>query len=370
MARGKRDGLLIAGGGLTGSLAAVAMAKKRPDVPLLLVEEGETFGGGRTFLLFEDMIDEDDRWLVEPLVSGRWDGYYVAFPGHSRKLKAPCVSIRGADVDRLVRETLRPSQYRLETKAVAVRENELVLLGGDRIKADGAIDARGSAHISMLDLRWHKFFGREYSFSAPHRVDRPVLMDATVEQSDGYRFVRCTPFSDTRLLVEDCYHSDAPEFDEVAAGERLDAYVAARGWKGGEIEREEAAVLPLALGGDFSAFWRVGGARVAKLGLRGGFFHPATGSTVADAVSAAILLTEQTDFGGEALHDLIEAEAAALWRRRELQRGFNEAVFEARPEDRRALFDGFYRLDSAIIARFHAGRPGVLDRVRMGKLVK
>lgn len=370
MVRGKKDGLLIAGGGLAGSLAAVAMAKKRPEVPILLVEEGETFGGGKTTILFEEAIDEADRWLVDPLISASWDGYYVAFPGHSRRLKAECHAIRGADVDRLVRETLRPDQYRLGTKAVAVRDNELVLLGGERIKADGAIDARGAANLSMLELGWLRWFGRAYSFSAPHKVDRPVLVDATAGPEGGFRFVRCTPFSPTRLLIEDCDYSEEAEQDREAAGRRIDDYVALRRWSGGRIDSEAGGALPLALGGDFSAFWRVGGARVAKLGLRGGFFHPSSGQTLADAVRCAALLTEQRDLAGETLHDLFEAEAAALWRKRELQRGFNAALFETRPEDRRAFLDGFYRLDAALLGRFHAARPGVLDRVRMGKLVK
>jgi 2-polyprenyl-6-methoxyphenol hydroxylase-like FAD-dependent oxidoreductase len=42
MARGRRDGIVIAGGGLAGSLAALAMARHRPDVPLLIIEEAET----------------------------------------------------------------------------------------------------------------------------------------------------------------------------------------------------------------------------------------------------------------------------------------------------------------------------------------
>jgi lycopene beta-cyclase len=368
MARGRKDGVLIAGAGLSGSLAAIAMAKKRPDVPILLVEESESFGAERTSVVFESDIDEADRWLIEPLIAEAWEGFYVSFPGHSRKLKSRCFAIRGADVDRLVRETLRPEQYRTGTKAVAVRGDELVLLGGDRLKAEGAVDARGAANLSLLDLAWQKSFGREYAFSEPHRVDRPVLMDATVEQSDGFRFVRCTPFSDTRLLVEDCSVGEAPEIDAAASGARLDAYVAKRGWKGGEVEHEESSALPVALGGDFSAFWRVGGARVARLGLRGGFFHPTTGQTVADAVRTAILLTQQRSFDGEALHDAFEAEAAALWRKRELQRGFNAALFAA--DDRRSVYDQYYQLDPALIARFQSGRTGVLDRVRLGKLVK
>ncbi len=370
MAQGKRDGVLIAGGGLAGSLAAIAMVKMRPEVPILLVEEGDTFGGGRTSVFFESDIDEADRWLIEPIATHSWEGYYVSFPGNSRKIKAPCFAVRGADLDRLVRETLRPDQYRLGTKAVAVRDNELVLLGGERVKADGAIDARGAANLSMLELGWYKYFGREYSFSAPHRVDRPVLMDATVDQVGGYRFLRCTPFSETRMLVEDCYHSHAPELDGALSAERLDHYIAMRGWKDGTVERETSGILPLAVGGDFASFWRVGGARVARFGLRGGFFQPTTGSTLPDAVRNATILTEQREFAGESLHDLFEAEAHALWRRRELQRSFNATLLQARPEDRRAVFENVYRLDAPLIGRFHAGRTGVLDRVRLGKLVR
>ena len=52
----------------------------------------------------------------------------------------------------------------------------------------------------------------------------------------------------------------------------------------------------MAIGGDFGAFWRVGGARVAKIGLRGGFFHPTTGSSLPDAVRTGAVLAEQRSF--------------------------------------------------------------------------
>jgi lycopene beta-cyclase len=120
------------------------------------------------------------------------------------------------------------------------------------------------------------------------------------------------------------------------------------------------------LGGDFGAFWRVGGARVAKLGLRGGFFHPTTGSGLADAVHNAVLLSQQRDLGGAALHDLFESQAAQLWKRREFYRTFNTMLFRgAAPHERAAMFEQLYRLDPALIARFHAGRPTVLDRMRV-----
>ncbi|HEV2748060.1 MAG TPA: lycopene beta-cyclase CrtY [Allosphingosinicella sp.] len=366
MARGKRDGLLIAGGGLAGSLAALAMARTRPEVPILLVEEGESFGGDHIWSFFDSDVEQADRWLVEPLVSHQWQGYYVAFPGHSRKLKSGYASLRSTDLDRMVRETLRPDQYRLGTRIVAVRANELVLVGGEKIKADGAIDARGAANLSMLDLGWQKFVGREYAFAAPHGVDRPVIMDATVDQAEGFRFVYCLPFDATRMLVEDTYYSDKPELDIAGIGGRIDAYVAKRGWQPARVEREESGVLPVALGGDFGAFWRVGGARVAKLGLRGGFFHPTTGYTLPDAVRTAALLAQQRDLSGDALHDLFEAQAAALWKKRDFYRTLNTMLFRAAaPPERYRILERFYRLDSALIGRFYAGRTTMLDRMRI-----
>ena len=366
MVRGRKDGLLIAGGGLSGCLAALAMARTRPDVPILLIEEGESFGGNHTWSFFDADIAAEDRWLVEPLIAHHWQGYYVAFPEHSRKFKAGYNSVRSLDLDRLVRETLRPDQYRLGTKVAAVRDNEVLLLGGEKIRADGAIDARGAANLSMLDLGWQKFVGREYRFARPHGLDRPVIMDATVDQLGGYRFVYCLPFSETDMLVEDTYYTDGPELDAAALGERLDAYIARRGWGEAEVLRHEAGVLPVAIGGDFGAFWRVGGARVAKLGLRGGFFHPTTGYTFPDAVRTAMLLTRQRDMNGAALHDMFEREAANNWKRRDFYRTLNTLLFRAAdPPERYKVLERFYRLDPALISRFYAGQSTMFDRMRI-----
>ena len=366
MVKGKRDGLLIAGGGLSGCLAALAMAKARPEVPILLVEEGESFGGNHIWSFFDGDVDGEDRWIVDPLVGHHWEGDYVAFPEHSRKLKAGYNSIRSTDLDALVRERLRPDQYRLGTKIAAVRDNELLLLGGEKIRADGAIDARGAANLSMLDLGWQKFVGREYVFAEPHRVDRPVIMDATVEQSGGYRFVYCLPFSETRMLVEDTYYSDSAELDVAQVGQRLDAYVAKRRWKPAAVEREESGVLPVTMGGDFGAFWRVGGARVAKFGLRGGFFHPTTGYTLPDAVRTASMLVRQKSFDGAGLHDTFEREAASLWKKRDFYRTLNTMLFRAaEPHERYKVLERFYRLDPALIARFYAGQSTMLDKMKV-----
>ena len=161
--------------------------------------------------------------------------------------------------------------------------------------------------------------------------------------------------------------SERSQPDE-AADARLDHYLELRGWRTAEVEASCALARPLPIGGDFSGFWRIGGARVAKLGLRGGFFHPATGRTLADAARTALLLAEQKDFSGTALHDLFEEQAKQLWKKRELHRSVNAAIAAAAPEARRATAERLYRLDAGTLVRFLGDRLGLLDRHRVQAL--
>ncbi len=368
MARGRRDGILIAGGGLAGSLAALAMARHRPEVKLLIVEESERFGGDgfRTFTQGE--LDEDGAALAAALTSDRWPGFYVAFPGFSRKLKAEMAGFGADDVHQAMVRELKPESYRLGTRVVAVREDALVLDGGETIKAEGAIDARGATSMSTLELLYEARLARDYRFGAPHRVDRPVLVDASAGLGGGLHFFECVPLSEERLLVSDVSISERAQPDE-AAGARIDAYVKARGWLRPRARADRAASRPLPIGGDFAAFWRLGGARVAKLGLRGGFVHPVTGRTIGDAAAMALLLAGQRDFSGSALHDLFEDEAKEIWKQRELLRSVTAAFASARPEARSGLLERLYRLDPGTLQRLQADRLGLVDRWRVRKAI-
>ena len=369
MARGKRKGIVIAGGGLAGSLAALAMARFRPEVPILIVEEQERFGGDRFRTAFGKPLGEDGRALMLPVLDHLWPGYFVAFPGESRKIKA---AFGGFQADALHREmlaALKPDQYRLGTKVVAVREDALVLDGGETIKADGAIDARGASNLSMLDLLFEARVERLVRLKAPHGLDRPVLIDATDDQSAGFSFIRCFPLSENRLLLAKCLVSERSQPSE-AADARLDHYLRSRGWKKAAVESQSSAVRPLPISGDFDAFWRIGGARVAKLGLRGGFLHPATGASVVDAVRNALLLTAQTDFSGASLHDVFEQEGRRLWKKRQPMRDFNAAIRATAPPERRSLVQRLYASDPNLLAHFHSDQLDLVERIRFKRLTK
>lgn len=356
---------MIAGGGLAGCLAALALAERRPDVPLLLVEQGESFGGNHVWSFFDTDVAPDDRWLVEPLVARRWADHEVRFPARSRRIGLGYNSIRSEDLDRRVRALLRPDQFRLGRALVDVGPDHVVLAGGERIEAAAVLDARGAGVPEGLDLAWQKFVGRTFRFETPHDCPRPLIMDARVPQDFGYRFVYLLPFDATGLMVEDTYYCSSPALDVPLLRGRIDTYRRDAGWPPAVVEREETGVLPVVLGGDIASLWP-SGAPVARLGARGGFFHPTTGYSLPDAVANAVLLAGARDLSGPGLHDLFRRRAATLWRERRFFRLLNRMLFRAAPPRRRyRVLQHFYRLPEPVIARFYGARLTAFDKLRI-----
>lgn len=356
----------IAGGGLSGALIALALAEKRPDLDIRLVEGDAHFGGNHIWSFFGSDVADPHRWLVAPLIAHGWKGYDVAFPGHARTLPQSYYSVTSERLDQIVRARIPADRLMTEARILATSPTKVVLGNGDRIDARGVIDARGAGDLSLLQCGWQKFVGRGFELREPHGLVRPIVMDATVAQIDGYRFVYVLPFSDTEVFVEDTYYSDGPELDVGTITGRVLDYVGAKGWTVASETRSEAGVLPVTIAGDFHAYWQSGGNRVAKAGVRAGLFHPTTGYSFPDAVRLACKLADATDYSADALHKLAYAHARSAWRSRGFYRTLDAMLFRAAtPDERYKVLERFYRLPPPLIARFYAGKSSAGDMARV-----
>ena len=356
--------LIIVGGGLAGSLAALALAERRPDVPVLLVEAGDCFGGNHVWSYFDGDMAGDERALVEAMKPIRWPSHSVQFPGRNRTLGFGYNSVHSQNLDALVRERLAPAQWQLGSAVTELASNGITLNGGSRIAASGVIDARGpDGPMPGLELAWQKFVGVEYA--APgHGLIAPIIMDARVDQAEGYRFVYSLPFSPDRLMVEDTYYTNGAKLDEAVLAKRIADYVELQGWDGTPV-RQEVGILPILLGGDPDLFWPARDP-VARLGLKGGFFHPTTGYSLPQAAANAIALTQLPDLGGQAIAAWTRGHFLSHWQSGSFYRLLNRMLFQAAaPQERVRIFEHFYRLDEAIVARFYAGRSTLLDKLRI-----
>lgn len=356
----------IVGGGLAGGLIALALHAKRPELDVRIMDAAETLGGDHVWSFFGSDVAQADRWLVAPLVVHAWRGYDVAFPNLSRQIDATYYSLTSERLDAVVRAKLGERSLMLGRKVLAASATAVVLADGDRIEAKGVIDCRGPGDMAVLELGWQKFVGQELALSEPHGEAGPRVMDATVAQIDGYRFVYCLPFANDRMFVEDTYYSDTPDLDGAAIGLRIADYARGRGWQVADVVRGEAGVLPITLGGDFEAYWRSTGANVAKAGMRAGLFQPATGYSLPDAVRLAVHIAVQGDLSGAALARFTHGYAQKAWQRGAFYRMLNAMMFRAGdPAERWRIIERFYKLDPMLITRFYAGRSSLKDKARI-----
>lgn len=278
----------ILGSGCSGLSFCHYLLERGVDGPVLILDRRESFSDDRTWCF----------WDVEPtpfshLAIHRWNSWSVHAEGRSAVQttnRFPYLCITGADF------------YRHALQSVAARGNVTLRLGeeihGYHETADGVsiktsegtyrarrvLDARGllrgsrAMEAARSGSRWipQKFVGLRL------RASRPVfdsstctLMDFSVSQKRGVRFMYVLPFTPREALVENVYLAEldvSPEEhrEEISGylsethGLREDEYI---------VDAEERGYIPMT---DYR-FPRRHGECVQTIGMLGGETRPSTG---------------------------------------------------------------------------------------------
>ena len=358
-----RHDLIILGGGLAGGLAALAVKQARPGIDLVLVERG-AIGGNHLWSFFASDVDAAGAALVEPLIAQRWPGYEVRFPAHRRRLAQAYHTIESERLDAAIRALL-PAAAIVAGEVSAATPTLATLRDGRTIEAKAVLDARGFEAAPVgLNCGWQKFVGQMLDVPAGHGLTEPIVMDATVDQAEGYRFVYALPFSPTSLFVEDTYYGDEPTLDRDALSGRIADWAKAQGMTATSAGREESGVLPVVTGGDFGRFWPASDT-IARAGVRAGLFHPLTSYSLPDAVRFATWLAQKAPLDDRLGH-VTRGRAKTHWRSGWFDRLLARMLFKAAgPRDRYRILQRYYALPAPLIARFYAGRSTWADRARV-----
>jgi lycopene beta-cyclase len=356
--------LILAGGGLANGLIAWRLRTQQPGLRILLLEAGGRLGGNHTWSFHDSDLDAAQRAWIAPLVAHRWPRYDVVFPDHARTLDGGYASIASTGFADVIEAALGPA-LRLDTRIAAVSPTRVVLDDGEVLDARAVIDGRGMRPSSRLALGWQTFLGQEVRLAAPHGLAAPIIMDASVEQQGGYRFVYVLPFDAHRLLIEDTHYVDSAAWEPARLRANIAAYAHARGWRIAEVLREEEGRLPIVLAGDFDDYWK-DLAGQPSVGLRAGLFHSTTGYSLPLAVRLAERIAAMRTIDAPGLFAVIHDEARREWRRQRFFRLLNRMLFLAGSPDRRwRVLQRFYRLPASLIAHFYAGRLSWQDKARL-----
>ena len=358
--------ILLVGGGLSAGLIALALARHRPDVSVAIVEAGETFGGNHTWSSFASDLSPEGTEIAAPLIAHRWAEYQIRFPDYGRHIAAGYQSALSERLHDALVAALPATNRFLGTPVVGVTPSSVTLANQSIVQAGAVLDARGQKTTGALELGFQKFVGLEVELEAPHGLQGPIIMDASVDQQDGYRFIYTLPFTPTTCLIEDTYYADGPALDRAAIAERVRAYADRQGWRIRRIIRDEDGVLPIAIDGDIRAHLAAFPPGIAPVGMAAGLFHPVTGYSFPDAVRLALHIAKQPDLGGAAIDRAARDFAISSWESRGFYRLLNKMLFRAAyPHERRRILQHFYRLDAGLVGRFYAGHSTLRDKIRI-----
>ena len=357
--------LLLVGGGLANTLIALRLAQLRPEIRTLIVERESSLGGNHTWSFHQTDLTESQHAWIAPLVAHRWPAHEVHFPEFQRTLESAYASISSAQFAAHATQVLA-GRLRLDCDVREVAPNHITLTSGEQIAATAVIDARGDPSGLGLTLGYQKFVGIEVRTRAPHGVRIPILMDATIPQHDGFRFMYTLPLGSDRLLLEETHYSDGPSVDAAIYQREILAYAQAKGWKIESIEREERGVLPVALGGNPLAGWPDEPSGVGRAGLAAALFHPTTGYSLGEAIRLADAIAALSTINATSIYSLTRATSARRWQQNSFYRLVNRMLFgAAQPSQRYKVLQRFYRLDLGLIQRFYAGSPRLRDKARV-----
>jgi lycopene beta-cyclase len=356
--------LILVGGGLANSLLACRLRALRPELRIVMIERQAALGGNHTWSFHGSDISARQLDWLRPMIERSWSAHDLRFPERERRLPGTYHSVFAEGLDRVVRPMLGDGLL-AGASVTQVEPRAVTLADGRRLEAPAVIDGRGDPGERHLDVRFQKFLGWLVELDGDADLELPLLMDATVAQEDGFRFMYTLPFGRRRLLIEDTRYSDTPSLDRQPMREAIRDYAVERGWRIAEVLREEEGALPVVLGGDLDGYWAAAPG-VPRSGVRAGLFHYTTGYSLPEAVRLADDVARLPELTSEALYGWIRARSYALWRRGRFFRLLNRMLFLAGPAaERYRVLQHFYRLPADLIGRFYAGTPTLADRCRI-----
>jgi lycopene beta-cyclase len=355
---------ILVGGGLSNSLAALALKAERPELKIKLIERASEIGGNHTWSFHSTDFGGPVPEFIKPLVVKTWQSQEVRFPKYARSLSTSYNSVSSGRLAKAVRAALG-SDIILNAEVVDLTPTSITLNDQRRLTARCVIDGRGALDKPDWQAGYQKFFGLEIELEQDSGLENPILMDATVPQIDGYRFVYTLPFEARRLLIEDTYYSSSPELDEVALEKRIRDYAAEKGWRIARVIRSERGVLPIPLNGGFDRLWGQT-SEVPRAGLRAMMFHPTTGYSLPDAARVASRLAGMSVLESEKASRIIRDQSRSAWLNRSFFRMLNRLMFvAAEPSERLAVMQRFYTLPESLIDRFYACELTLVDKARI-----
>ena len=364
----KKVDVVVVGGGLAGSLAALRIKKAKPELKVLLLEKTDVLGGHQTWNFYESDLSEDALEWVKELGPKSWDRTTVQFPRIEKTTEGRFYALRSKDLQKHVIDTLGADCVIFNAEADRLTENQVVVIAkpnAGTYDAELVLDARGFAGPAAPRVNgYHKFVAYDLTTTEPHGLQTPIIMDATCPQLDGFRFYTLLPWDEKKLLVQETFYSDTPDLNIERISRSIESFAERRGWKIASRDREEKNSLPMPMTAEYLTPSLAGEA--LPIGARGGYFHATTSNALPDAVRVADFLAALADLSTpKARESLFKWRRPWLSRQRFFRLVNRFLFFASEPSLRYLVLQGLYEQPSDVVSRYTGGRTSWGDRLRI-----
>ena len=363
--------MVILGAGLSGLLTAWRCLELNPKLKITLIDANSEIAGDHTWSFNLNDIDTELQKWVRPFIAHQWDAYDVKFPTRQRTLNITYCTGNSETLKSCVRPLIDSGRLslKLNSRVQDIGEDIVFLEGGEEIQSALILDARGFEPNPERYLGYQKFVGHVIRTEQPHGVERPIIMDATVPQLGGYRFVYCLPYSDTELLVEDTYYTDGADMKSQEVDARIRDYIESQlNITSYEVARRETGILPITIAIKPDVYAPM------SIGIRGGYYHAVTGYSFPDAAKVADRLAHQILLLGNGGQKITNRNLQLAMHNMQREHYSSERFFRllnrmlfraAKPQERYMVLQRFYGLGEGLIERFYAGDLTWRDKVRI-----
>ncbi|PIU00737.1 MAG: lycopene cyclase [Bdellovibrionales bacterium CG10_big_fil_rev_8_21_14_0_10_45_34] len=351
--------VVLVGGGLSSSILAWYFRSTHPLVEITIFDEkSEAELSKKTWSFHRSDIGQEYE-RIRPLVNFSWPQYEVRFRSYSKIYDSEYSTLKPSHLKKRLEEV--GVNFYINCK-VQIVDAQTVSHANGVVKADLVIDGRGQSPYSKGTCGYQKFHGLEIQTVSDHKIAVPILMDATVNQIDGYRFFYVLPLSKDRLLVEDTRYSDTTELNVSDYKNEIARYCAdVLKIQIKEVTSEETGVLPIPFA-----------PRLAKtflfptIGTAGQYCHPVTSYTLADSVRVSKEICQLENINTTSVMDLLNQYRESRAKVNSFYFKLNRLLFLAgKPTERWRIFEHFYAMPASTVARFYAGETTALDKMRI-----
>jgi len=360
----------VIGAGLWGQVLSLFLSDHGYIVDLFEIKP--QFDMEKTWSFHGSDVPESLLPFVENLSSYHWQKQSVQFHQYSRTIETPYFTIRSSD---LAKKVMGNSKIEIHFGTQFKNDSLNEEIGG---KSDLPliIDTAGQPFkLNASEFAYQKFVGLEFLLENKHGVDYPVIMDATVPQLDGYRFMYLLPFGEKTIFVEDTRYSKTPFILEADYKQEIASYVKQKGWIVKDVIYTEKSALPIPFNVPVSEETRMTLGKnneVISLGVAQGLYHPVTGYSsplmwkTLDVLKIHLNRGSQGDRNSDQW--LVELKLALGALREDFRQGqrvycfLNRLMFLASSDEKRfVIFERFYKFSRELIERFYSMDNSYLD---------